>query len=146
MGVVPFDESGYVMSFTQADGRSQQFDAIELKTATSDPQGRTIYRRMIVDAQSGNIVRHEMYGSQRELIATATMSDHRAVGPEHVIMPHQIKLEWPQTDMAFKLHFSSIELNPQSESQTEQWQIPTISKRIYDIGQNPVREVPLPIR
>ncbi|MCA9040759.1 MAG: hypothetical protein KDA65_10460 [Planctomycetaceae bacterium] len=128
MGVVPFDESEFQMEYKPQDS------TINLVNATSDSQGRTVYRRIIVDAQSGNIKKHEMYGAQQELIATATMGNYKAVGPNQVNMPHQIYLEWPQTEMAFDLRFPAIQINPDSSDNDGQWEIPRITKNVIDIG------------
>ncbi|QDU81838.1 hypothetical protein Pla110_35890 [Polystyrenella longa] len=141
MGVVPFDESGFQMTYKPEDA------TINLVSSTSDPQGRTVYRRIIVNAQTGLVNRHEMYGPQRELIASATMENYRAVGPQQVVMPHHIQLDWPQTEMAFKLDFPTIEINPVSaKTDTGQWDIPRISDTVVDIGRTPVIPVSLPHR
>ena len=129
MGVVPFDENVFQHEYNQEEG------TFNLVSASTDSEGRRFYRRILLDGQSGNILKHELYGAQRDLIATASLANYRAIGPQQILLPHHIQLEWPQTGMAFKLDFSHIEINPTANApDSNQWDLPRISDQVVDLG------------
>lgn len=130
MGVIPIDHTKYKVQW------ADDLKELSLVTANNDSHGRPVYRRIVVDSLTGNIIKHEMYDAERQPIALANLSDYRPVGEGHVQLAHQIELKWPQEATRFIMRFKEIDINPGEEkSPVSQWQMPRNSRhRVINIG------------
>lgn len=118
MGVIPLDESQFVMHPNGPDG------TLSLVGEGVSPTGEPITRTIRVEANYGLVLGHSLHIGDRT-VATATLSDHRSDPVSGVILPHRIQIDWPQAQTSMTLRIGRIEVNPDLDHAASLWQIPT---------------------
>jgi hypothetical protein len=98
------------------------------------PSGERIRRELLVDSRLGVILGHTLYDGNGRLIARATLSNHRRE-PSGVVMPHRVRLEFPQSDLAMTMDLGEIEVNP-SDLPQQVWALPEDipNSPVFDMG------------
>jgi hypothetical protein len=98
------------------------------------PSGERIRREMLVDSRLGIILGHTLYDGTGRMVARARLSDHRRE-PAGVVMPHRVRLEFPQSEMVMTMDLGEIEVNP-SDIPQQVWLRPEIpGSPPFDMGE-----------
>jgi hypothetical protein len=77
------------------------------------PNGRSIRKAITVDMCHGRVMEHSLWDSATgKRIAHAEFSNHRIDQATGIVMPHHIKLDWPQADLSLAFDLGPVEINP----------------------------------
>ena len=118
MGVVPWDPSAYrLLPSPQSAG------GLQLVSDRIGADGSTSQHMIVVDRCYGWILEHVLYDQDGRLIARAELSGHRECQTSGIVLPHEIRLEWPQAQMSLTISLQSIEVNPLNIPQ-QIWELP----------------------
>jgi hypothetical protein len=88
------------------------------------PNGKLVQKIIVVNLCTGNIIEQSLYDSQGQRIATATLGEYRTCGATNALLPHVIKLDWPQAGIVMTMTMSQISVNPGVPSDV--WGLPQI--------------------
>lgn len=88
------------------------------------PNGKLVQKILIVNLCTGHIIEQSLYDSQGQRIATATLGEYRTCGTSNAVLPHVIKLDWPQAGLAMTMTMSQISVNPGVPGDV--WELPQI--------------------
>lgn len=117
LGVVRMNEGEY-----ELERPGQQSSLVELVAKRAAPDGRPTRHVVRVDTQAGHIIAHELYDASNRVIARAELSDYRVESGQGVVLPHEIRLDWPQFDFGLTMTIREIEVNPNVPAMT--WTMP----------------------
>lgn len=76
------------------------------------PNGKLVQKIIVVNLCTGHIIEQSLYDSQGQRIATATLGEYRTCGGTNAVLPHVIKLDWPQAGIVMTMTMSQISVNP----------------------------------
>jgi len=107
LGVVPLDASELTL---ESDQRHPHI--FHLVRQRSSPQGRPVQLVTTVDCQRGVVVEHSLYDQSGRLVARAFLQEHQVDRASGAVLPHVIRLDWPQARLGLSLKLSEIEVNP----------------------------------
>ncbi|MBN73516.1 MAG: hypothetical protein CME32_30035 [Gimesia sp.] len=88
------------------------------------PNGKLVQKIIVVNLCTGHIIEQSLYDSQGQRIATATLGEYRTCGATNAVLPHVIKLDWPQAGIVMTMTMSQISVNPGVPSDV--WGLPQI--------------------
>lgn len=98
------------------------------------PNGKLVQKILVVNLCTGNIIEQSLYDSQGQRIATATFGEYRVCSNSSAILPHVVKLDWPQAGMVLTMTISNIDVNPTGVP-AEVWGLPQIpGYPVLDLG------------
>jgi hypothetical protein len=109
LGVVPLDAQSMTL---HAD--PNQWPAANLISERLSPSGQVVKRVIRVDMRRGVVLGHSLHDVNGNLIAKATLSDHKVDSASGIALPHTILLEWPGASLSIKLSIGRIDVNPTS--------------------------------
>ncbi|WP_417377633.1 hypothetical protein [Gimesia sp.] len=87
------------------------------------PNGKLVQKILVVNLCTGYIIEQSLYDSQGQRIATATFGEYRTCSNTNAILPHVIKLDWPQTGIVLTMTMANIDINP-ANVPGEVWEVP----------------------
>lgn len=118
LGVVPVnvDDFELVVPSTPAN-------YIELVANRSSPTGETVRRVLRIDLCRGQISEHRVESLDGRVIASAHLSNYGADAGGRYMLPHLIKIEWPETDSSMTLGIGDIIANPPPHGLVS-WEVP----------------------
>ncbi len=117
LGAVPLDPNTHrVMQHSESG-------LISLVTEEKTPQGQPVRKVILVDNCKGHVIAHELYDLNNVLIARAELNNYEVDKVSGLAMPHEISIDWPQTNMSMTLDIGRIHVNP-SHIPVEIWQVP----------------------
>lgn len=87
------------------------------------PNGKLVQKILVVNLCTGYIIEQSLYDSQGQRIATATFGEYRNCSNTNAILPHVIKLDWPQTGIVLTMTMANIDVNP-ANVPGEVWEVP----------------------
>jgi hypothetical protein len=119
LGVIPLDETQWTMHRDSPQSRT-----VWLASERKSPDGRPVRQMILIDTCHGVVLQHSLYDLGGQLIAKATLGNHRYVG-NGVVVPHRIDLDWPQAGLALSMHLGTVEVNPVGLPE-QMWQLPSI--------------------
>lgn len=129
LGVMPIDVDGMTM---RRDAQNPQL--LHLVAETYSPDGSPVFKVLLVNAQSGCIEEHSVYGAGGNLVARAVMSDHRFDESSGATLPHRIEVSWPAAQMSLTMRIGRIETNPPSIP-ASRWEMPEYTGYpVFDMG------------
>ena len=120
LGVIPLDESQYTLERSGTEA-----GVAKLVSDRLSPDGKLVRQVVLVDTCHGFIKQHSLHDSAGELIARATLKDHKHDVSTGVTLPRQIDLFWPETKMSLSMHLDGVEINPTGIPE-QTWQLPNI--------------------
>ena len=98
------------------------------------PNGKLVQKILVVNLCTGNIIEQSLYDSQGQRIATATFGEYRTCTNSSAILPHVVKLDWPQAGIVLTMTMKNIDVNP-TGIPTEVWDLPQIpGYPVMDLG------------
>lgn len=98
------------------------------------PNGKLVQKILVVNLCTGNIIEQSLYDSQGQRIATATFGEYRTCNNSSAVLPHVVKLDWPQAGIVLTMNMKNIEVNP-TGIPTEVWDLPQIpGYPVMDLG------------
>lgn len=89
------------------------------------PNGKLVQKILVVNLCTGHIIEQSLYDSQGQRIATATLGEYRVCANSSAVLPHVIKLDWPQAGIVMTMTISHINVNPASIP-ADVWGLPQI--------------------
>jgi hypothetical protein len=129
LGVAPIETEGLTM---QIDPTGQRARLVQpLLTA----HGQPLQKVMVVDLVHGVITEHCIQDSRGQKIAVARLDDFRRDKASGAVLPHRVKLDWPQNQMSLVMNMGEVEINPASIP-SQIWDMPTMrGTQVVDLGQ-----------
>lgn len=105
------------------------------------PNGKLVQKIIVVNLCTGNIIEQSLFDSQGQRLATATLGEYRVCTNSNAVLPHVIKLDWPQAGVVLTMTMANIEVNPASVP-PEVWGLPQYpGYPVMDLGANfPMRQ------
>lgn len=129
LGVMPINGDGMTM---RRDAQNPQL--LHLVAETYSPDGLPVFKVLLVNAQSGFIQEHSVYGSEGNLIARAVLGDYRIDESSGAALPHRVEISWPAAQMALTMRIGRIESNPASVP-SSLWELPEYTGYpVFDMG------------
>lgn len=130
LGVAPLETQGLEM---QVDPVSRQARLIQPMVSA---HGQTLQKVMMVDLANGVITEHSIFDARGQKMAQALMSDFRVDKQSGAVLPHRVRLEWPQSQMILVMNLGQIDVNPKGiPSQT--WDMPSMrGVQVVDLGKS----------
>ena len=120
LGVAPLETRGLTM---QIDSTGQHARLVQpVVTAHGLPMQKVMH----VDLVHGVITEHSIYDSRGVKVAQARLEDFRVDKSSGVVLPHRVKLDWPQNQMSLVMNLGHVEINP-----------PSIPAQIWDMPRMP---------
>ncbi|MDB5347642.1 MAG: hypothetical protein JWP89_6019 [Schlesneria sp.] len=128
LGVAPIETEGLTM---QIDPTGQRARLVQpLLTA----HGQPLQKVMVVDLVHGVITEHCIQDSRGQKIAVARLDDFRRDKASGAVLPHRVKLDWPQNQMSLVMNMGEVEINPTSIP-SQIWDMPTMrGTQVVDLG------------
>lgn len=124
LGVVPIDPS--LVALERTDPRGEVVDLFEERILAN---GQRVKVATTVDVRRGLIVGRTLYDPRGGLVARASITKHRVHDHDQphggVVMPHEVRLEWPTVKTVMNLSIGRIDVNPR-DVPVATFQIPTI--------------------
>ena len=99
--------------------------SIKLVSHHDLPGGQRIKKVITVHACHGYVMEHTCYNAQEQAIVRVLLQDYRLDTESGAVMPHHIKLDWPQAEMSLAMDMGHIEVNPTQISPMV-WALPQI--------------------
>ena len=98
------------------------------------PNGKLVQKILVVNLCTGYIIEQSLYDSQGQRIATATLGEYRVCNNSSAVLPHVVKLDWPQAGIVLTMTMANIDVNPTGVP-TEVWGLPQIpGYPVMDLG------------
>ncbi len=134
LGVIPIDETTISMDHDAERQRARLISNV--KTS----HGRPVRKAIVVDTSRGWIIERSLFDHSNRLIARAEYSGHTLFRGDpdderdDVVVPRQIKMQWPDAGLSLTMHIDSHEINP-AEISERTWQMPRYpNSPVVDIG------------
>lgn len=86
--------------------------SIKLVSHHDLPGGQRIKKVITVHPCHGYVMEHNCYNEQGQPIVRVLLQDYRLDAESGAVMPHHIKLDWPQAEMSLAMDMGHIEVNP----------------------------------
>lgn len=118
LGVIPIEDSKVSFLSDQSGDRVTILSIDEILL-----NGENVTRIIKIDNCYGNILSHELYNRNNELIAKAELKNYRVDSTTGLNMPHRIALSWPKSGYGMTLSIGNIEVNP-LEIPKSLWELP----------------------
>jgi hypothetical protein len=129
LGVIPLDEHEIEYEKSPSDPKKCFF-----RRQRKAPDGTPVELVSTVDTCLGVIVDHSLSDRAGNMIALAKMGEHEHDGRTGIVLPHMVKLSWPQLGLALSLKMGAIEVNPKTLS-AKRFAMPEIANcPVHDIG------------
>ncbi len=128
---IPFEPSLLMEAFGVAPLSPQGMELEQLPDKKSArlvsfitlPNGRQLRKSITIDTCHGRVLEHSVYDSSDQLIAQASFFDHRIDAETGIVMPHHVRLKWPQANMTLAMDLGKIEVNP-TGLPARTWELP----------------------
>lgn len=135
LGVAPLETQDLQM---QIDPTGHQARLVQpVVTAHGLPLQKVIQ----VDLVHGVITEHSVYDGRGHKIAQARLEDFRVDKHSGIVLPHRVRLDWPQNQMSMVMNLGNIEVNPRSiPPQIWDMPAPMPGVQIVDLGKIAERE------
>lgn len=88
--------------------------------------GQHIRKAITVDHCHGRVLEHSIWDANHNRIAHSTFSKHRLDPETGVILPQQIRIEWPKAEVSLVMDLGPVEINPNG-----------LPEKIWDLPQMP---------
>jgi hypothetical protein len=96
--------------------------------------GQPLQKVMVVDLVHGVITEHCIQDGRGQKIAVARLDDFRRDKASGAVLPHRVKLDWPQNQMSLVMNMGEVEINPVSIP-SQIWDMPTMrGTQVVDLG------------
>lgn len=106
MGVVPLTKEGCRME------TEPSMAALRLISDHQMGDGSSIRKIIVVHACKGYVMAHSTYDESGKLLVRAQLHDYRVDRATGAVLPHHIKLDWPQAEMSLAMDLGHVEVNP----------------------------------
>lgn len=128
LGVAPIDTRDLTM---QIDASGQHARLVQpLLTA----HGQPLQKVMVVDLVHGVITEHCIMDSRGQRIAVARLDDFRRDKASGAVLPHRVRLDWPQNQMSLVMNMGDVQINPASIPD-QIWEMPSMrGVQVVDLG------------
>lgn len=124
LGITPLDAGDYQI-------RPAEKQQLWLESIVGSPSGRPI-RRVIKFDRVHHVVReHVIADSEANVLVRAVLTDHR--WKNNRLIPHCVRLDFPQMKTEIRLTFRDIETNPHLPDSL--WYLPDSDVEVVDIGE-----------
>jgi hypothetical protein len=128
LGVAPLDTEGLTM---QIDPTRQHARLVQPVVTA---HGHPLQKVMQVDLVHGIITEHSIYDAHGQKVAQARLEDFRLDKSSGVVLPHRVKLDWPQNQMSLVMNMGHIEVNPPAIP-SQIWEMPCMpGEQLVDLG------------
>ncbi len=108
--------------------------AIRLVSQHQMPDGQLIKKVVVVHGCHGYVMEHSTYDDRGQPIVRARLQDYRLDPESGAVLPHHVKLDWPQAEMSLAMDLGHIDVNPPSFPPTV-WEMPQIpGSQMVDLG------------
>ena len=129
LGVQPLDTHDLTM---QIDPTGQQARLVQ---PVITAHGRPLQKVMLVDLVHGVIVEHSIYDDLGHKLAQARLEDFRLDKSSGIVLPHRVRLDWPQNQMSLVMNLGTVDINPESiPSQIWDMPKPMPGVQMVDLG------------
>lgn len=96
---------------------------VELVSTVPSPTG-PIEKVIRVDSCHGIVREHALYDARGVIIARAALYDHGIDTATGLVMPHLVRIDWPEMNQQLTMRIDKVELNP-PPLQASAWTVPT---------------------
>lgn len=119
LGVAPLSADG--MRMEAQEGMAM----VKLVKDHTLPNGQKVRRVVVVDTCHGRVLEHSAYDMHGRPLARAVLGTHKFDPRSGAILPHYVKLDWPQGGMSLVLELGDIEVNP-TTLPGSMWELPQV--------------------
>lgn len=128
LGVAPIETRDLTM---QIDPTGRQARLVQpLLTA----HGQPLQKVMVVDLAHGVITEHCIYDGRGQKIAQARLEDFRRDKASGAVLPHRVRLDWPQNQMSLVMNMGEVDINPPGIP-AQIWEMPEMrGVQVVDLG------------
>ena len=120
LGVAPLETKDLKMQIDPTGQRARLIQPVVMA------HGHSMQKVMTVDLVHGVVTEHCIHDGRGHIIALARLEEFRMDKQSGVIMPHRLKLDWPQQQMSLVMNLGHVEINP-----------PSIPSQIWDMPRMP---------
>jgi len=124
LGITPLDAGDYQVR----PGKKQD---LLLDSIVTSPSGRPLRRVIRFDRVNRVVREHLIADSEANTLVQAILSDHRWKNGR--LIPHSVRLDFPQQDTEILLTFRDIETNPNLPDSL--WYLPDSEVQVVDVGE-----------
>lgn len=128
LGVAPIDTQNLTMQIDAAGKHARLVQP--LLTA----HGQPLQKVMVVDLEHGVITEHCITDARGHKIAVARLDDFRRDKASGAVLPHRVRLDWPQNQMSMVMNMGEVDINPASIPD-QIWEMPQMrGVQVVDLG------------
>lgn len=117
---IPFDPSWLMeaLGVTPLSSENVQLEgepgvaAIRLVSTHVMPDGVNVKKVVVVNACHGFVMEHSTYDPEGRPLVRALLQDYRRDQASGAVLPHYVKLDWPQAEMSLAMDLGHVEVNP----------------------------------
>jgi hypothetical protein len=120
LGVAPLETRDLTMKIDPAAHQAMLVQPIY------SAHGQPLQNVMLVDLIRGVITEHSIHNAQGQKLAIAKLDDFRVDKQSGAVLPHRVRLDWPQNQMSLVMNMGHIEINPPTIP-TQIWDMPSMS-------------------
>ncbi len=130
---IPFDPSWLMeaLGVTPLSAENVQLEgepgvaAIRLVSTHVLPDGVNVKKVVVVNACHGFVMEHSTYDPDGRPLVRALLQDYRRDPASGAVLPHYVKLDWPQAEMSLAMDLGHVEVNP-AAIPASVWRMPQI--------------------
>ncbi|OYW23613.1 MAG: hypothetical protein B7Z55_03395 [Planctomycetales bacterium 12-60-4] len=139
---IPFDPSWLMeaLGVTRLSTENVQMEgepgvaAIRLVSSHTMPDGVEVKKVVVVNACHGYVMEHSTYDRDGRPLVRALLQDYRRDQASGAVLPHYVKLDWPQAEMSLAMNLGHVEVNPPAIP-AGVWEMPQIPQTpLVDLG------------
>jgi hypothetical protein len=118
LGVVPINVDEFELAVPETPQRY-----VDLICDRRSPTGTLVRRVVRINLCQGRILEHRIESMDGRVIASARVDEYRPDATGQYVLPHFIKIEWPEAKTGMTLRIGDIVVNP-PPSNLVTWQVP----------------------